>query len=145
MLDFSNYPNLQDEGFQKTSDCTWDYNCIAWTVCKQDNWWWPFGKTALGVEAYWPRKIPKKDTAHAFERMFNLFHYKRCKNNKLEAKYEKVAIYAIDGKVKHASRQLENGKWTHKMGACIDLESTLEAVEGPHYGYVVLVMRRKRC
>ena len=140
MLNFENYPNLQSYGYQKTSDCTWDYNCISWAVNKLDSWWWPFG----GVEAYWPKTAPNKDTVHAFERMFNLHHYKRCRSDELEPGFEKVAIFALDGKVKHAARQLDNGSWTHKMGSCIDLETNLRAVEGPRYGSVALVLRRKR-
>ena len=146
MLNFNNYPNLQSEGYTKTSDCTWDYNCIAWAVNKQDRWWWPFGKTPQGVEAYWPRKASKKVTLNAFESMFKLHHYKRTKNNSdaHEKGVEKVAIFVLNGKVTHAARQLEDGSWTHKIGARIDLQSTLKSVEGPLYGKVARIMQRKR-
>lgn len=144
MFNFLNFPQLKSEGYTETSESTWDYNCVAWAVGRQDNWWWPFGRTVTGFEAFWPRGAPRKDSVHAFERMFSMMHYKRCKNENLETSYEKVAIFAIAGKVKHAARQLEDGSWTHKMGESIDLVTTLRAVEGPLYGNVILVMRRRR-
>jgi hypothetical protein len=145
-LDDLNWPKLKGEGYTETSPDDWNYNCIAWAANDKSKWWWPLSKAPNGNEAYWPRKAPKKKSIDAFVKAFGLLGYQRCKNDdpSHEEGYEKVAIYALDGVPKHAARQLPNGKWTHKMGQCIDLESNLPAVEGPSYGVVVRVLRRKR-
>ena len=52
----------------------------------------------------------------------------------IEVGYEKIALYALGVKPTHAARQTKSGKWTHKMGSDIDLETTLKGVEGPKYG-----------
>jgi hypothetical protein len=57
---------------------------------------------------------------------------------------EKIAIYALDAEPKHASRQLEDGRWTHKVGQFIDLTATLTAFEGDVYGNVVETLKRPR-
>ncbi|MEK0192863.1 DUF7689 domain-containing protein [Microcoleus anatoxicus] len=56
----------------------------------------------------------------------------------------KIAIYVLDGKPQHASRQLPNGKWTSKLGQYEDIEHNyLEGLEGSIYGEVSCVMKRR--
>jgi hypothetical protein len=151
MFPVHDFPKLEAEGYTQSSEATWAYNCIAWAAADTKKWWWPLGE-ANAKEAFWPRRAPKAATLHAFTAAFKTLGYSidrksDLKNPTLEAGSEKVAIYALNasGPPTHAARQLENGKWTHKMGPLIDLETaTLTAVEGPKYGYVVRVLRRKR-
>ena len=144
MINPLDHPGLfVPNGYQKTSDETWDYNCIAWAAADKENWWWPDGYTAMGKLAYWPKKAPKKVTLKAFTLAFKTLKYEKCQNGDLEKGYEKIAIFALNNIPTHAARQLPNGNWTHKMGPGVDLESSLSAVEGRVYGIAVRYMRRK--
>ncbi len=146
MFSFDDFPNLSVGGFTKTSEETWDYNCIGWAAGDDQKWWWPLNLAPNGKSAYWPRRAPKKSTIPAFVKMFADRGFKVVRDNdpSLEEGYEKVAIFAFGQKPKHAARQMPSGRWTHKMGQSIDLETdTLKAVEGPKYGTVVRVLKRK--
>jgi hypothetical protein len=55
---------------------------------------------------------------------------------------EKIAIYVRSDIPSHVARQLPNGKWTSKLGLREDIEHDLEALEGPEYGSVVLILSR---
>jgi hypothetical protein len=57
---------------------------------------------------------------------------------------KKVAVYGIGGFYTHATRQLETGKWTSKLGNEEDIEHDLpELVGGGVYGEIALFMKRK--
>ena len=61
----------------------------------------------------------------------------------LETNFEKVAIYTKGSKPTHMARQLENGKWTSKLGSDEDLEHhTLEGLECDLYGKATIFMKR---
>lgn len=75
--------------------------------------------------------------------LFEQLGYRVCSDSGLEEGYEKIAIYALEGSATHAARQLENGKWTSKLGENIDVEHTLMGLEGPVYGEVVKILKRK--
>jgi hypothetical protein len=61
----------------------------------------------------------------------------------LEIEYEKIAIYEGADGPEHVARQKASGLWTSKMGKGVDIEHTLEGLEGDFYGKVVKVMKRK--
>jgi hypothetical protein len=151
MFPVFDFPRLESEGYTQSSEATWAYNCVAWAAADNKKWWWPFG-AANAKEAFWPSSAPRAATLHAFTAAFKTLGYSidrksDLQNPTLEVGLEKIAIFALNasGAPTHAARQLENGKWTHKMGTHIDLETTtLTAVEGPKYGYVVRILRRKR-
>lgn len=66
-----------------------------------------------------------------------------CAGEELETGFEKVALFAdADGFATHAARQLNNGRWTSKLGELEDIEHALRDLEGVEYGTVVLVMKR---
>jgi len=142
-LQIAQFPNLDSEGFEKTSDATSRYNCIAWSNSDDAIWWWPqFGP--VGVN-YWPSGVPFDDTLDTFQKMFRLDNYEVCNSSDFEEGIEKIAIYMRDAHVTHAARQLQSGKWTSKIGRNIDLtHDTLRALEGPLYGDVACIMERKR-
>src|SRR3954447_6167820 len=144
MFDPVEFPNIKAEGYDKTSECTRDYNCVAWAANDTSRWWWPIGPNHSGQEAYWPRKAPRQNTLKAFALAFKTLGYEKCKDGSLEEGFEKVAIYAINNKPTHAARQLTNGRWTHKIGRNIDISATLTAVEAGLYGKAVRFMKRKQ-
>lgn len=114
MLSPFEFPRLNAEGYLRTSDPTWDYNCIAWAATDTENWWWPFGK-ANEKEAYWPPSVPKALTLRSFTDAFKTLGFSICRksdlqNPILEEGWEKVAIYALNNVPTHAARQKQNGK-----------------------------------
>jgi hypothetical protein len=132
------FPNFQTEGFDETSPASTKYNCIAWAAGEETQWWWPFDHPAY----YWPEGQPREVTLRAFIRAFESLSYQRCELGDLEAGFEKVAIYALDGKPAHAARQLADGRWTSKLGRDIDIAHSLSGLEGPAYGQVAIYLKR---
>jgi hypothetical protein len=132
------FPNLPATGYAVTSPPTSDYNCIAWAAGVTDDWWWP---DPMGV-SFWPPGARREETVAAFVEAFQTLGYVACPDDRLEAGFEKVALYARGGAPKHAARQLPNGKWTSKLGELEDVEHTLDGIAGAWYGSVVQVMKR---
>ncbi len=91
---------------------------------------------------FWPAGAPLADSIDAFVTALNLLGYVQCDDASLDLALDKIALYAIDGRVKHASRQMPNGRWRSKMGKAADIEHELEAVEGPLYGQVAAILER---
>jgi len=133
------FPCLDLEiNYKVTSDADPTYNCIAWAYGEHDKWFWPVKR------CFWPANVPREETTEAFVELFASIGYQRCEDTSLEKGYEKVAIYALNGEPTHAARQKNNGKWTSKLGNSFDIEhDTLECLNGPIYGNVVVIMRRK--
>jgi hypothetical protein len=143
-IEIVHFPALRGgQGYKDTSDPTIDYNCLAWAL--GINWtrydplphcagyfWFP------GVEREWNEKTIRK--------IFENHGYAICDSYDLEQGYEKVVFYIDEGgEPQHFARQLENGKWTSKLGELNDIEhDTLESLVCPDYGKPKLVLKRKR-
>jgi hypothetical protein len=106
------FPYLEEEGFTETSPATPEYNCIAWAAGQTDVCWWP-DEFQVG---YWPDGVPRVVALGAFYQAFESIGYVRCADGQLEAGFEKIALYWLDGKPTHAARQLPDGSWTSKLG-----------------------------
>ncbi len=132
----SQYPNLIGEGYEETSPQTNRYNCIAWAAEDTTRWWWPH------PQASWPSNAPRDVTVAAFIATFATLGFETCETPSLEEGYKKIAIYARAGMPTHAARQLPSGRWTSKIGKNVDIEHTLEGLEGPFYGTVVAFMKK---
>ncbi len=138
-LDCGEFPYAEVEGYSEESSATPFYNCIAWAAGDNKRGWWP------NSYGYWPPSAPREETIDAFVKAYESLGYKSCADSMLETGNEKVAIYALDNSPTHAALQLENGKWTSKIGQNIDIEhATLRAVEGPIYGWPVRYLKRRR-
>jgi len=95
-------------------------------------------------QAYWPPGVPREVTIDAFVRAYATLGYAQCDDAVLEPGFEKTVIYAIGATPTHAARQLATGAWTSKLGRQEDIEhATPEDVEGPAYGKVTVVLRRR--
>ncbi len=132
------FSNLQ--GYDFTSRIDKQYNCIAWANEDTKNFWWP------STRSYWPPGVPREVTLVAFEQMLALSGYARCGDGSPEYGFQKVALYAKNGTPTHAARQLDNGKWTSKLGVWEDIEHDLpEGVGGSsEYGDVVAFFQRPK-
>ena len=135
------FPNLQHDDYEETSGQTCNYNCIGWAAEDTQHWWWP------SEDGFWPLGLPLDDESiENFQNAFRLTrNYEPCDNGNLEDGFQKVAIYAIAGRVKHMARQLESGSWTSKLGFGWDISHhTLEGVNCNQYGEVAGFMRSQR-
>lgn len=135
-LDPAHFPELASEGYSVESPPDTGYNCIAWASGDDSRWWEP-------PPYYWPPSIPEEFTVTVLTLLFEQLGYRVCREADLEEGYEKIALYALGGDAKHAARQLENGRWTSKLGKSIDIEHTLAGLEGPSYGEVVRILKRE--
>lgn len=135
---FKAFPILQNNPsvFSITSVPDTKYNCIAWAVGDNDNWWWPSHDT------YWPESCPAMETVSAFKLAFATLGYKPCVTGRREKGYEKIVLYAKNNVPTHAARQLKNGRWTSKVGSDVDIEHRVKDLEGPLYGEVAMYFRR---
>ena len=86
----------------------------------------------------------REETLAAFARAFATLAYTECDHADPEPDCEKIAIYAIGNRPKHAARQLTNGTWISKLGKGVDIEHQLEALEGEVYGNVALIMKQEQ-
>jgi hypothetical protein len=131
------FPGLQQSDYDITSNEDGNYNCIAWAANDATRLWWP------GVY-YWPKASPFSESISLFAETFcDNLGFEVCENGDLEEGYQKLAIYADAGKVKHMARQLPDGKWTSKLGQSFDIIHILSGIEGTDYGKVVLFLRKK--
>jgi hypothetical protein len=129
------------QSFKTTSQPTLKYNCIAWAADNDKRWCWP----VPGLGGWWPSDVPRGiNTLSVFEKLFEKYGYAACDSYGLEKYYEKVAIYARNGFVQHAARQLPDGSWTSKMGRDCDISHDLHALNGALYGSPVRCMKRMR-
>lgn len=141
------FPNLAADGYEKTSDPTWAYNCIGYAVGDEMHWWQPAeARTILGFRTYWPQGVPRQETIRAYELALATKGFRRCPDGTPEDGYEKVALYVAPGdRPKHAARRrLDDGRWASKCGPHEDIaHNTLKAVEGTLYGKPRLYFRRE--
>ena len=133
------FPNLNRYNHTKESESSSQYNCIAWAFKDSSRTWWP----DEDGDAYWPDDVPAAETQEAFVTLVKKYGYEKCDNSELQEGYEKLALYCNNRIPTHIARQKLNGKWTSKLGWDIDIEHTLNAIEGPCYGNVTIVFRRR--
>jgi len=135
------FPNSSNDPFLGTSPIDRRYNCIAWAFGDNSRWYWPRPE----LYCYWPEDITCQETLDAFIELFQSIGYQVCNNGNMEKGVEKVAIYTDNaGKPTHAARQLEDGKWTSKLGESEDVSHSLNAMRNGFYGNVKVFMFRPR-
>jgi hypothetical protein len=132
-------PSLQQFSYKITSPRDPAYNCVAYAVGDLTRFWYDVEVRGY----YWPPGAGSADTMEGWIKVFEIHGYRETEDRTLESKYEKVAIYAsLDGP-EHVARQKASGIWASKTGKGVDLEHTLEALEGDFYGRVAKIMRRE--
>jgi hypothetical protein len=129
--------------WERTSNPTIDYNCLAHAVGISDKWFHP-QKDALGY--WWPEGIDRKWDLRTIRTLLASYGYSlKCRNREYEKGFSKIAIYTDRrGLPLHFARQLESGKWTSKLGEKLDLcHNTLECLEDGPYGRVREIVKKK--
>ena len=122
--------------YRKTSDPD-DYNCIAYAIGDTSDWW------SHEKKYKWVG-----DRSPLIEALVNVFiakGYKKCLCASRERGYEKVALYAKGHLWTHAAIQLENGRWSSKLGGLEDIEhETAGCICNDEYGEVYCYMKRPK-
>jgi hypothetical protein len=138
-------PGLRDSIYTIRSPRDPRYNCIAFAVGDMQNFWDDLGlPEALRPNGYyWPPGEPDAGTIAGWARIFEIHGYTETIDGSLESEYEKVAIYGSDIGAEHVARQKASGVWVSKMGKGVDIEHTLEGLEGDFPGTVIKIMKRK--
>lgn len=134
------FPGLSGGLFAIQSPVDNHYNCIAWAARDTKRWWWPADPR---TGAYWPVGAVREVSLTAFHQAFAQLGYEPCESDALERGFEKIALFAREGRPTHAARQLASGAWTSKLGSEQDIEHGLSALTGSLlYGSVVQIFRR---
>jgi hypothetical protein len=130
--------------YRKTSPATLRYNCLAWAL--RIDWLW-FQHEARTAGYYWPPGIEREWSISSIRKILEVHGYaEEAGNAEVESGYEKVAFYVDrSNEPTHFARQLENGKWTSKLGDLVDIEhDDLECLEGDEqYGSVLCILKRR--
>ena len=132
------FPNLADSGYEITGEPSREYNCIAWALGISTRKW-----DCNAPNGYWPPSLPRNNRVETVMQLFANEGYSVCEDGEVEPGYEKIAIYAFVGQFTHVARQLEDGRWTSKLGnrEVITHPSPDNLAQGI-YGNVHCVMRR---
>ena len=137
----SKWPYLSSEGYSVESIASLDYNCIAYAADIQDQWWWP---DANG-DCEWPAGVKREETLESFIQAYATLGYKKCWFPWRQRRFERVALYALNGVPTHAAKQLPDGRWKSKLGRWEDIEhNTTKAVEEFLYGKAVVYLKRRK-
>lgn len=124
------FPKLNSNNHKKTSEADPTYNCIAWAVGCNTDFFSP------EIYRYWPSNIKRECSIEAFLSLFNSYGYEICKNGELEKGFLKIALYTKNFIPKHAARQLSDGWWTSKLGTLADIKhKNLYDISGYDYGF----------
>jgi hypothetical protein len=138
----SEFPKINDNNYQHTSQATVNYNCIAWAARDNKRWWEPDSLYTY----YWPPGVKREYTLEAYQDAYRTVGYEVCDNGTMEKGYEKIVIYIhpVSSMPMHASRLLPSGMWTSKLGQNIDISHlSADTLEGKSYGIARYFMKRK--
>ena len=151
------FPKLiGDSSFKITSPKSPDYNCIAWAGFVDNEWWQPGNDYEIdGVKFRWPPNIPKENKLKHYIELFRQKKFILDSNDSFfEDGFRKVALYVkndqhnnalplLDRICTHASRQLNNGTWTSKLGQEFDIShSDPYVIESKYYGIVGVILKK---
>jgi hypothetical protein len=138
-------PGLRRSAYRITSPRDAKYNCIAFAVGDVTQFWDDLGSpTGARVKGYyWPPGAPSADTLLGWVKVFEIHGYSETNDRTLEPEYEKVAIYGSEIGAEHVAHQKSSGAWVSKMGKGVDIEHTLDGLEGDFPGRVLKIMKRR--
>jgi hypothetical protein len=118
------------------------YNCYAFAAGDNTQRWEP----DRAGQYYWPPSIHRDYSVPAFIEAYQTRNYEVCGDGLLERGYEKIAIYTDGfGIVRHAARQISDGRWLSKLGDAEDIiHDTPQSLASPTYGQPVCYLRRAK-
>ena len=138
------YPKLVAAGYERTSDETPVYNCIAWAAGDTSRWWecdmdGPLDRPGV----YWPPDAKHGFGLDALISAYETLGFEVCERSGPEEGYEKLALFREGDEWRHAAKLLDDGKWSSKLGDLEDVSHERpEDVEGDYNGVIGCYMRR---
>ena len=111
---------------------------MAWAAGSNERWWDP------SPGYYWPIAA-REGTLEELIDYFKSLGFTEPAGAEFEKGVAKIAIYEDAGDYTHAAKQVDNGKWSSKLGRSEDIEhESLASLEGhkPAYGKVAVVLKR---
>ena len=135
------FPNSVAEPFTITSPITRNYNCIAWAFGDDSKWYWP---DDYGI-GFWPIPLKRECSSESFVDLFKSIGFVPCKTDKYETNFEKIALFLdVHGFPTHAAKQIDEHKWSSKLGELHDVGHTIKSIEDGLYGKAIIFMKRKK-
>jgi len=142
----SDFPKLVADGWTETSKESAEYNCFAFALHDDSDWYSPLPLKGY----YWPDNLPRNT---ALPTMIELYRneggFSPCDDGDFENGFEKVAFFINEKQnVTHAARQKPSGAWTSKLGVMEDIEHPLltsledAGIKDDDYGKVGQFLKR---
>lgn len=135
---FSSFPKL-NKSLRPSSPATEAYICFSLGVGD------PFRIWAPENYCWWLPGIPRNRSVSSFKGLFRALGYTDSDEVYIRG-VRKVAIYAVNGNVKHVAVQPpdKDGQWHSKMGSNVNIMHTLDELSGPEYGTPVSFMKENK-
>ena len=132
--------------YDKKSDATARYNCIAFVAGDERHWWEAEGN---GGRYYWPPFIRRSTTVETVSRIFISEGFEITDNREIEPGHEKIAIYTSLDTFEFSHIAKSDGRvWKSKLGKGQDIEhyslDVLEGDQADEYGIVECILRRPK-
>lgn len=123
------------------SDEDFNYNCLAYALGDQSNWWEP----PKSPGQYWPPGFPEDVSVKTVESIIRTHGFTvDATDSKAKLDTDAIAIYAEGNEWTHFAK-FSSGLWSSKLGEGHDVAGvTLEHLEGLIYGTVVKILRRPK-
>jgi len=138
------FPKLVESGYVRTSEESGRYNCVAFSLGDETQYWWPH-IAGPNSDTFWPAGLePAQETLDSFVSMCATFGFALCDGPEREPGFVKIAIFVgpPDDSPEHVAVRIASGRWISKMGRDEDIAHTLEALEGrPHWWRVGAVVK----
>lgn len=134
---------LESGAFAVDAGADPSYNALAWAAKEEHRVWAPNPRVP-GV--YWPPNVVRSDDVASVIAALGTvgFHMAGVEATDCPERVEYVALYATDGRVRHAARQEADGWWSSKLGLGPRIRHRQSALQGGVYGRVVAVLVRAR-
>lgn len=124
--------------FENLSKKTSRYNCIAFAVGREDQWWSDLPESFY----YWPKDVERGEAVKNLIDALRTEGFEDCGSDATyDAAWEKIAVYGHEGLWTHVSKVCEGGWHWSKMGDFEDAKHKPEDATDS-CGDVVTHMRR---
>ncbi len=131
------FPNSFKEPFEITSPKTSEYNCLAWALDDNTKWY------ESDDDYYWFNGIARNNTLNTIQAIFENLGFQRTDNIEFQLGIERIALFSKDNdECLHLASQIDNDKWTSKLGSSYDVIHSLKSIENGIYGKAVVFLER---
>ncbi len=131
---------LTPQNHQKTSEECDDYNCVAWALSIDDDWYDHSGLPATTR----PQGLDQSGTVAGYVAFFESRGFSVTNASAFVSTEDRIAVYGdAYGSFAHVARQVDGTNWASKLGGWEDIYHTsLDCLEGGDYGHVRVLMSR---